>query len=184
MTKDIWLISDTHFYDADLLTYFNFEGEKVRDFKNVEQMNECLFDNWNENIKPTDIVYHMGDVFFDRENKSRRERFEVDWFKLHGHKRLIIGNHDDVRYLSGKSQDGHWFFDKVMKWRKFPEFGLFLTHEPIHESGLYSSTNFNNQLLNVHGHIHRSKSPEGPYKNISVEMTDYKPINIEELRIL
>lgn len=182
MSKNIWLISDTHFYDADMLTYFNFDGERVRDFDNVEQMNECLLDNWNETVKPTDTVYHLGDVFYDREDVNRRNKFEQDWAKLHGHKRFIFGNHDDIRYLSGKTQEGNWFFEKVMKWRKFPEFGLFLTHEPIHESGLYSSTDFSKMLLNVHGHIHRNKSPEGPYHNISVEMTDYKPVNIETLR--
>ena len=184
MTKDIWLISDTHFYDADMLKYFNFAGERVRVFDTEEQMNDCIMTNWNEYIKPNDIVYHLGDVFFDREDKLRRERFEKDWSKLNGHKRLVIGNHDDIRYLSGKMSNGNWIFDKVMKWRKFPEFGLFLTHEPIHDSGLYSSTDFTKQLLNVHGHIHRNNSPEGPYKNVSVEMTDYKPVNIEDIRII
>ena len=183
MTKNIWLISDTHFYDADMLKYFNFEGERVREFDTEDQMNECLMDNWNENIKASDIVYHLGDVFFDRGDETRRARFEKDWVKLHGHKRLIVGNHDDIRYLSGKTQEGNWIFDKIMECRKFPEFGLYLSHKPTHETTLYSSTDFNKQLLNVHGHIHRNKSPDGPYRNVSVEMTDYKPVNIEELRV-
>lgn len=181
-TRDIWVISDTHFYDEDMITYFNFKGERVREFDTCKQMDECLMDNWNSTIKPNDIVYHLGDVFFDREDVGRRAKFEIDWFKLHGHKRLVIGNHDDIRYLSGKSQDGRWFFEKVMKWRKYPEFGIFMTHEPIHESGLYSSTDFSKQLLNVHGHIHRNDSPDGPYRNVSVEATNYKPVNIEDLK--
>lgn len=33
------------------------------------------------------------------------------------------------------------------------------------------------------GHIHQNPSPEGPYRNVSVEAIDYTPVNIEELRV-
>lgn len=181
MSRDVWVISDTHFYDADMITYFNFKGERVRAFTSCEEMDQCLMDNWCSVVKPQDIVYHLGDVFYDREDEARRVRFEHDWFKLPGHKRLVIGNHDDIRYLSGKGQNGQWIFEKVLKWRKYPEFGLFMTHEPIHETGLYSSTDFTKQLLNIHGHIHRNDSPDGPFRNVSVEAIDYTPIHIETL---
>jgi calcineurin-like phosphoesterase family protein len=59
----------------------------------------------------------------------------------------------------------------------FPEFGLLLTHVPIHESTLEHK-----KLLNVHGHIHEKKSPSKNHKNVSVEQINYTPINIEELR--
>ena len=36
-------------------------------------------------------------------------------------------------------------------------------------------------MLNVHGHIHQNNSPDGPYRNVSVERTDYYPLSIEEM---
>lgn len=182
MTRDTWIISDTHYNQLDILTFYDFKGRRVRDFDNVEEMNERIIEGWNSVVKPNDIVYHLGDVFYDR-TAEHRTRFEKDWKRFNGHKRLIVGNHDDVRYLSGKDSEGRWLFEKVMFWRKYPEFGLIFSHVPLHESGLYSSLDFSKQLLNVHGHIHSMESPEGPFKNVCVEVVNYTPVNIEELRI-
>jgi calcineurin-like phosphoesterase family protein len=38
-------------------------------------------------------------------------------------------------------------------------------------------------MMNVHGHIHSNASPDGPYRCVCVEQVDYRPINIDELRI-
>lgn len=181
MSRDIWVISDTHYNQPDILTFYDFKGRRVRDFANVKEMNERIIEGWNSVVKPGDIVYHLGDVFYDKKDEHRVV-FEKDWRLFNGHKRLIVGNHDDVRYLSGKDSEGRWFFEKVMMWRKYPEFGVILSHVPLHDSGLYSSVDFSKQLLNVHGHIHSMESPEGPYRNVCVEVVNYTPVNIEELR--
>ena len=96
-----------------------------------------------------------------------------------------MGNHDDIKFLAGGG-----FFAKVGMWRMFPEFGLMLSHVPLHESSLLRHVdktqgwpNGCETLLNVHGHIHQNASPPGPYRNVSVEAIDYTPVNIEELRI-
>ena len=79
----------------------------------------------------------------------------------------------------------------------FPEFGILLTHIPVHESTLgiimrpkefYNDVDFDEmegvrQLSNVHGHIHQNKAPGDRYKNVCVEWTDYKPVHIETLRV-
>lgn len=181
MSRNIWVISDTHYNQPDILTFYDFKGRRVRDFNSVEEMNERIIEGWNSVVKPQDIVYHLGDVFYDR-TREDRIKFETDWRRFNGHKRLIVGNHDDIRYLSGKDSEGRWLFEKVLFWRKYPEFGLIMTHVPLHEGGLYSSTDFSKQLLNAHGHIHSMESPEGPYRNVCVEVVNYVPVNIEELR--
>jgi calcineurin-like phosphoesterase family protein len=101
------------------------------------------------------------------------------WPRLMGQKRLICGNHDPIKMLSSGG-----FFAKVELWRVFSEFGLILSHIPLHSSGLYRGAGEGQQMLNVHGHIHQNPSPPGPYRNVCVEHTDYRPVNIEELRII
>lgn len=182
--RDIWVISDTHLFHNNILHFKDKDGSRVRGdrFDNVEQMNECMLENWNSVVKPGDIVYHLGDVFM-----GDKENFKKFWPKFNGSKRLVVGNHDDIIFLS---QGG--FFKKVQMWRMFPEFGLLFSHVPLQINSLYrygSKDDLENTIvepelmLNVHGHIHQNPSPEGPYRCVCVEHTDYTPVNIEELRI-
>lgn len=161
---DIWLISDTHFGHKNILGYSN------RPFNSVKEMDEALVENWNSRVKPGDKVYHLGDVFF-----GPREEFQPLWAKLHGSKRLVVGNHDDIKYLSNGS-----FFKKVYLWRVFTEWNLLLTHVPVHESSIHERIKEAGGV-NVHGHIHEKESPVGPYKCVCVEHTNYFPIHIEDV---
>jgi calcineurin-like phosphoesterase family protein len=166
---DIWVISDTHFSHNNILKFTDNVGKLVRPFQSVADMNETMVENWNRVVKPGDKVYHLGDVFF-----GSKPDFQTLWPRLHGRKRLIVGNHDDVRYLSSGA-----YFDKVMMWRKFEH--LLLTHVPIHISTLGESRFTGKEMINVHGHIHQNKSPDGPYKCVCVEQINYTPVNIEDL---
>ena len=170
MSRNIWLISDTHFNHENILGFKDSEDSPIRPFSSVEEMNETMIENWNSVVKPGDKVYHLGDVFF-----GSKDEFKRLWPRLNGSKRLIVGNHDDIKFLSSGG-----FFQKVSMWRVFTEFGLLLTHTPQHQSAL---TGKRRGLLNVHGHIHQNSSPEGPYKCVCVEQTNYTPVNLEELRV-
>lgn len=172
MSRDIWIVSDTHFSHSSILNFTDSNtGLKVRpEFDNVEQMDECMIENWNSVVKAGDIVYHLGDVTF-----GDKEKFKSMWPKLQGSKRLIVGNHDDIKFLSSGG-----FFKKVGMWRMFPEFGLLMSHVPLHLSSMYRHS-LGRPLFGIHGHIHQHSSPIGPYRNVCVEKTNYCPVNIETL---
>ena len=179
MSRDIWLVSDTHFGHANILNFVDSNtGKKVRGdrFSSVEEMNETMVENWNKTVKPGDIVYHLGDVFF-----GPKEDFLKLWKWLPGSKRLILGNHDDAKFFIK-----HELVTKVVMWREFHDHGLLLTHVPIDPSGLYRYRHGNHDedkrmLLNVHGHIHQNPSPTEHHRCVCVEHIDYTPIHIEEL---
>lgn len=138
-------------------------------------MNELMIQRWNEAIRPGDKVYHLGDVVMGTDQEGWMKRH---WPRLMGQKRAIWGNHDNIKMLSRGG-----FFAKGEIWRVFSEFGLILSHIPLHESSLIRGSK-GEQMVNVHGHIHQNKSPKGPYRCVCVEQTDYRPINIEELRVI
>lgn len=162
-------ISDTHFFHANILRFKDDAGNLTRPgFADVNEMNDVMLERWNQIVRKGDRVYHLGDVFM-----GQREEFQKFWPRLAGQKSLIVGNHDDIPYLSKGG-----FFRKVQMWRKFTEYGLMLSHVPLHESSLGWR---GNTLLNVHGHIHHNDSPPGPYLNVSVEKTDYRPVELDEL---
>src|SRR5690606_39140538 len=171
--SDIWLISDTHFGHENIIKYCD------RPFKNIDHMDEEMIERWNSVVQPGDKVYHLGDVYMgsgDRAWKILR--------RLHGKKRLIVGNHDNLR--SKVLFDN---FQKIYMWRVFKEFGLLLTHVPVHPSNISEIGKKNDgtpyhKLTNIHGHIHNNPSPEGNYRCVCVEQINYTPVNIEELRTI
>jgi calcineurin-like phosphoesterase family protein len=159
-----FFVSDTHFCHERILSFTNENGKLVRpEFKDVNEMNQCMIDNWNSVVGEKDVVYHLGDVGF--------EKYKTDEImeKLHGVKYLIIGNHDDVRVK--------WMrhFKKAFIWLKFSKYDFIASHMPLHESSLFGIK------YNVHGHIHEKADPSPVHLNISVEKTNYSPISLEEV---
>lgn len=163
MARNIWVISDTHFGHENIIKYCN------RPFSNVWDMNETMIHNWNTVVKQEDIVYHLGDVGMGGKAADLHDILK----RLHGRKRLLLGNHDN-----GESPVLKLNFQKIRLWRMFREFGILLTHVPVHEGTL----NPEKCPVNVHGHIHNHVIPDSRYVNVSVEHTDYTPVNIESLR--
>lgn len=164
---DIWFTSDTHFNHENIL---KFEGGRP-EFSSVEEMNEVMIENWNSVVKPGDRIYHLGDVFF-----GSREEFKKLWPRLNGSKRLIVGNHDDIKFLSSGG-----FFKKVYMWRMFTEHNFVASHVPLHPNSLYRHKK-QKWLKNVHGHTHRNGPSDPNYRSVCVEMTNYTPVHLDELK--
>lgn len=167
-----FVISDTHFNHEAILSFTDFSGKPPRLFDSVEQMNECMLDNWADTVKPQDTVIHCGDVLFGH---NKVEWLEANFAKLPGKKRLVVGNHDNLKFLAP-------FFKDMQLWINLP--GLVLTHMPLHSQTLSETMRWEGvRPLNVHGHIHSNPSPEGPYKCVCVEQINFTPINVEELMV-
>lgn len=186
--SEIWVTSDTHFFHDNIIKYCG------RPFSNALEMNDYMVEKWNATVKPQDKVYHLGDVYMGGGNT--RDSISALLRSLNGKKRLILGNHDN-----GKDQLLQNNFQKIEVWRMFTEFGLLLTHVPVHHSSLFRGPSGNEKdppkLLNIHGHIHEKVVTklrpadtfyeakvveDGDYKCVCVEHLDYGLVNIEELR--
>lgn len=155
MPMQIWVTSDTHFGHANIIEYCH------RPFVDADEMDFRLVDNWNACVKPSDHVYHLGDV------AMRKSSLEVVK-RLHGHKRLVMGNHDIFTvqdYLAAG-------FEKIMAMRVLN--GLLFTHVPVHPDSM------GRFRANVHGHTHQH-SYGAPYLNVCVEVRGYQPVPLEDL---
>lgn len=162
-----WVVLDTHFFHANILT---FDGGRP-EFSSAEEMNEVMIERWNSVVKHGDKVYHLGDVAM---GPGAREGMAGLIARLNGSKRLIVGNHDDILWLS----KGGWF-KKVALWRNFKEHNLIMTHLPLHAQTMESR--WGGKALNVHGHIHRKLAPSAKHYCVSVEQIGYTPVALEEL---
>lgn len=161
--RDIWVISDQHLGHKNFLNFLDKDGNRIRKFDSVEDMDEYIVQKHNSVVRDQDLVYFLGDVFFNDGWKHIP--------RLKGHKRLILGNHDDPL-----DQNLMKHFQKVMIWRIFKEFNCVLSHIPLHDTSINEKVKYN-----IHGHIHEKDSPSERHINACVEKHDYTPVHIEEM---
>ena len=162
---NIYLISDTHFGHANIIKYCN------RPFKDVSEMNEVIFRNWNSVVSDDDIVYYLGDVGFFNYDKEGISNLIIG---LKGKKYLIKGNHD--RQSNSFYRD--LGFEDVFSGRINLNRYCVLSHYPLN---YFSLINSDTRKLYIHGHIHDSHELNYTryglqHINVSVEATKYSPV--------
>jgi calcineurin-like phosphoesterase family protein len=127
-------------------------------------MDREMIARWNAVVGPKDTVYHLGDVVINR-------RCLATLNHLNGDKRLILGNHDIFDHT-----DYLKYFKRLHGSMKLDN--LLLSHIPLHIDSVAPWS-----LANVHGHIHAQDIDHGKYLNVSVEMIDYRPVELSELKM-
>ncbi len=109
-------------------------------------MDEKMIQRWNEQVKPEDTVWILGDVFFCQESRAIQIMR-----RLPGHKHLVYGNHDQVIRESHRLQS---MFESVQEYKEInmPE-RVCLFHYPI-----YEWNKIHHGSYHFHGHIHERLS--------------------------
>jgi len=135
----------------------NYTG---RPYKNNEEMNESLIKNWNEIVKPTDTIYHLGDFCFASNYKNWEAR-------LNGKIIFFKGNHDKKR----------WLYSATIK---FADYRVYMTHVPPDNIPEGIS-------LVLCGHVHEKwkmklwRDTQIPMINVGVDVWNYHPVGIRTL---
>jgi calcineurin-like phosphoesterase family protein len=171
----VFLVSDTHFGHAGVCRFVRNDGvTKLRPWDTAEEMDEAMVQAWNERVRPTDKVYHLGDVVINRKALGIMRR-------LNGDKVLIRGNHDIF-----KDTDYREHFRELRAYHVMN--GMILSHIPIHPESLGRFG------VNIHGHLHANRVMlpgfngkitdivDTRYHNVSVEqLPDFAPILFEDV---
>lgn len=167
MSGRTWVAADHHFGHRNILTFKDDDGTLLRGarFKDIEEHDEALIAGHNSVVEDADRVYLLGDLCINRKSIHLVSR-------LKGRLVLVKGNHDifqlkdylpyfdDIRsYVVQKDHDGN----KVI-----------LSHIPVHPDSLGRFG------TNIHGHLHQNKLDDKRYICVSLEHTDYKPIQIHQ----
>ena len=172
MNYNIFFTADMHFGHENMISFVDYNGQKVRPFNTCEECDELMIENWNSMVRPQDKIYVLGDVCF---NKNLGDKIMP---RLNGKKCLIRGNHDNFKL----SWYALWFYD-VRGCHNLENY--LLTHIPVH---LDSKARFK---MNVHGHLHRNivyknengiKVPDVWYRNVCMDYNNYKPIPFEQIQ--
>ena len=170
----VFLVSDTHFGHAGVCRFVRNDGvTKLRPWDSAEEMDEAMVAAWNERVRPTDKVYHLGDVVINRKALGIMRR-------LNGDKVLIRGNHDIFR-----DDEYRQYFRELRAYHVMN--GMILSHIPIHSESLGRFG------VNIHGHLHANRVMlpgfngkitdivDVRYHCVCVEQTDFAPILFEDV---
>jgi calcineurin-like phosphoesterase family protein len=176
-----FLVSDTHFGHAGVCRFTHPDDPevKLRPWSDPDEMDEEMVRRWNERVRPTDKVYHLGDVVINRKALRTLHR-------LNGDKVLIRGNHDIFR-----DEEYRTYFRELRAYHVLN--GMILSHIPVHEASLGRFG------VNIHGHLHASRVKRARgvdartgavlygtdndlrYHCVCVEQTDFAPILLEDV---
>ena len=177
----VFLVSDTHFGHMGVCKFTRSDGvTKLRPWDSAEEMDEAMVRSWNETVRPSDKVYHLGDVVINRKSLKTMAR-------LNGDKVLIRGNHDIFR-----DDEYREYFRELRAYHVMN--GMILSHIPVHSDSLGRFG------VNVHGHTHANRvrkargvdartgevvysdEPDVRYHCVCVEQTpDFAPILFEDV---
>lgn len=149
-------IGDLHYGHTNLA--------KHRGFKTAEEHDDLIKRNWNNAVRPTDIVYILGDLTMEKANYEFLD-------ELNGRKKVILGNHDQphhIKTLLEHVQTVCGSYEVTIGREKT----CILTHIPIHPTMLFNYT------ANIHGHIHEDNLAENRYINLSADATNYTPVEL------
>ena len=175
-----FLVSDTHFGHLGVCKFMREDGvTKLRPWDTAEAMDEEMIRRWNSVVRPSDKVYHLGDVVINRRALPTLAR-------LNGDKVLIRGNHDIFRDTEYRE-----YFRELRAYHVLN--GMILSHIPVHEASLGRFG------VNIHGHLHANRvrralgvdastgamiysdQVDVRYHCVCVEQTDFAPILLEHV---
>jgi calcineurin-like phosphoesterase family protein len=159
----IWFTSDMHYGHRKVIDYCR------RPFASVDEMNAEMIKRYCAVVKPQDVVYILGDIAFCDPGPIVAE--------LPGHKRLIVGNHDQDRLSKLRKCGFEWIAD--VKEIELEGQYLWLSHYP-HRSWPRSS----HGSWHLHGHTHgdiRETADIGAL-DVGVDCWGYAPVSWETIR--
>jgi len=175
----IWLTSDLHFCHNREFLY------KPRGFNSIEAHDEALVQNWNNVVNSEDLVYILGDLFLNNNEKG------IEYLKrLNGNICIILGNHDtpnrqNLIWQNVKSVMDITYAD-MMKYKSSNGrmYNFYLTHYPSITSNLDNEAPLSQHIINLYGHTHQKTNfyNDIPWiYHVGVDSHNCTPVSIEQI---
>lgn len=156
----IYFTSDTHFADEATLRVTG------RPFKDTNEMDRALVNNWNGVVKPEDTVYVLGD--FGALNYTNY---------LNGKKILIKGNREYTTPDSELQKYFDFVYVNHVACIYENDQNIFMTHKPVE----LPNQKLEEGLIQLFGHIHRTALYRPYGLNVGTDVHYYTPISLDEI---
>lgn len=176
----IYFTSDTHFGSQRTLEL------SKRPFKNTEEMDKTILDNFNNILTEEDVLFHLGD--FGNYEMVRKINCSV---------RLILGNYEE-KDITMDYDDNVYEFCHQLKKEGFESIGrkkyisvphhetneyiLFnLVHEPSKSICKPISERTPKNVFNLYGHIHGRQMIRRYGMDVGVDCHHFRPVSMDDI---
>ena len=186
----VWFTSDLHFNHIHIIDYSH------RPFKDLDEMNRAMINNYNEVVNHDDMVVFVGDVCMG----SRVSTLPL-MHHLHGYKVLVPGNHDYCHPMfSDKPQkyEAHFemysqYFDDIISDSFYFYDPFQICHFPYDVNSTdHADRDFgkwepiDNGVPLICGHVHEEwkihVSKKGTFMyNVGVDVNDFTPVCYDDI---
>lgn len=194
---NIWFTSDQHYFHKNVIKYCN------RPYESLEEMNVALVDNWNSVVDKNDVVYCLGDL------SLAFRPVEIFTPMLNGRKTLVPGNHDLCHPYHKKSrnperrevwtkkyEDCGWEVVDIHHEIEIDGETVLMCHHP-YKGDVPHDENSNEKSAKdkywnyrledcgewlICGHVHEKWQTKGNMINVGVDVWDFTPVHIDEIR--
>lgn len=160
-----WYISDPHFGHDRIVGLCN------RPFASIQDMDETLIGNIAGVVSASDDLWILGDFGFG-ETARQPGYLEAVFERLPGRKHLIIGNHDGSRECSLP-----WESCEMIAEVKDEGQRLTLCHYPM-----MTWNNARHGAIQLFGHVHGRWMGSRNSVNVGVDVWDYRPVQLPEIK--
>lgn len=136
-------------------------------------MNATIIENWNSHVKREDTVYLLGDLGMFR--KKETDKITAFVRNLNGHKHFIYGNHDHKHIRKSEG----WATKDYYKRANIDGQIIIMSHYPFMT---WDRAHHGSWML--HGHCHGNLITDHPQPrlDVGVDVHDYRPIHLDEVR--
>jgi calcineurin-like phosphoesterase family protein len=176
MSYNIWFTSDLHLSHHQEFLY------GPRGFKDEQEMNEAIVENWNSVVKPEDIVWNLGDMVMNDVGNA------LSYLKrLNGSQYWLLGNHDtDNKVL--RITDECWNITvPIVNYANVIKAGgmtLYISHYPTLTAN-FDDKHFSRHVISLHGHTHQKTNwlqLDNPFLyHVGLDSHNCTPVHIDEV---
>jgi len=171
-SRNLWFTGDTHFGHKNIIEYAN------RPFKDADEMDEVMINNWNDKVKENDHIFHLGDFALCKPQLTN----EII-SKLNGHIHLCFGNHDTSKRRKVFQEA---FYD-TFEYKEIDVYDhntaytkrIILCHFPF---AIWNKCHKGSWHLHGHSHGNYPASETSFYLDVGVDSHGYAPINFEDIK--
>lgn len=169
----IYFTSDTHFCHNKEFIY------KPRGFSNIEEHDKTIIENWNKIVNKDDIIYHLGDVMLN-DNEKGLESLK----SLNGEIHIIRGNHCSntrIELYKTLSNIVEVTYATMIKYKKCH---FYLSHYPTITANDIDNSPYHKNIINLFGHTHQKNKfyNDNPYMYcVCLDAHNNYPVSIEQI---